>query len=201
MIDPFAPGMGVIRTEEDRQVFLIFCILAANARTDKAWPATQLFMSVIAEKHPDQSLPFDIINHMTLPEVYLELQRTRVGQYSVKSRGVKEAANAFSSPSIPGKLEWVYPEQLEQIHGIGPKTARFFILYTQPDADVVPLDTHILKFLRDRGYDAPKSTPPSGPRYRKLEQNFIGEAYSRNQTPQEFDFHVWKEYRAKRKVA
>jgi thermostable 8-oxoguanine DNA glycosylase len=67
------------------------------------------------------------------------------------------------------------------------------ILYYEPDAQVVPLDTHVLKWLRKQGYDAPKSTP-TGRRYLELERAFIAEARKRGKNVRDLDTEVWKSY-------
>jgi len=83
------------------------------------------------------------------------------------------------------------PEDLENIHGIGPKTARFFILWTRPEAEYAALDVHILRWLRSLGYKAPKQTP-SGKKYKELEDVFLKEARKRNLTPSKLDYIIWK---------
>lgn len=85
-------------------------------------------------------------------------------------------------------------EELEAIHGVGAKTARMLLLYTRKDLEIVPLDTHVLKWLRAHGYDAPKSTPPPGRKYRELELAFIREGKKRGLTPKEWDTKVWQQY-------
>jgi len=85
-------------------------------------------------------------------------------------------------------------EELEQIHGVGAKTARMLLLYTRPDQEMIPLDTHVLKWLRAHGYDAPKGTPPPGKKYRELELAFIREGKKRGLTPKEWDTKVWQMY-------
>ena len=84
------------------------------------------------------------------------------------------------------------PQDLEKIHGIGPKTSRFFILWTRPDAKFAALDVHILRWLRLQGYDAPKATPQSGQKYAILEQAFLKEAEKRGKTARELDFEIWE---------
>jgi thermostable 8-oxoguanine DNA glycosylase len=58
----------------------------------------------------------------------------------------------------------------------------------------VPLDTHILKFLRTLGLDAPKATPGSRKQYLALEAAFVFEAKCRGKTTRELDTEVWKFY-------
>lgn len=85
-------------------------------------------------------------------------------------------------------------EDLEAVHGIGPKTARFFVLWTRPGARVAALDVHILRWLASEGYDVPKATPPAGPRYAEIERWFLDEADDRNVTPRELDLEIWAMY-------
>ncbi len=92
-------------------------------------------------------------------------------------------------------------EVLEGVHGIGPKTARFWVMWTQPGARYAALDTHILKYLRSLGHDAPKSTPQAGPVYRRLEQIFLAQADMLGKTPRELDYEVWDWYAGKGQLA
>ena len=50
-------------------------------------------------------------------------------------------------------------EQLLEVPGVGDKTARFFLLHSRKDGEVVPLDTHILKFVGGTFPTCPKVTP------------------------------------------
>jgi hypothetical protein len=86
-------------------------------------------------------------------------------------------------------------EALEAIPGIGPKTARFIMLYHKPGLSCVPLDTHVLAFLRRQGYNAPSATPPAGSRYRVLEEAFRTEAARLGLSVAELDTRVWNEAR------
>jgi hypothetical protein len=63
---------------------------------------------------------------------------------------------------------------LEAVHGIGPKTARMFLLHSRPAQRVAVLDTHILAWLAQCGVaDVPRSTPPAGKHYERLELAFL----------------------------
>ena len=87
--------------------------------------------------------------------------------------------------------------ELENIHGIGPKTSRFFVMHSRPNQRVAALDTHILKELKAHGHIVPKSTPPAGGRYRQLEQLFIELADVAGMSVADFDLTVWKKWRKK----
>jgi thermostable 8-oxoguanine DNA glycosylase len=114
------------------------------------------------------------------------LRKHKLGQY-------KRINKAFQG-MIKIDPATVTLEELEQIHGIGAKTARMLLLYTRPDQEMIPLDTHILKWMRANGYDAPKSTPPPGKKYRELERAFILEGKLRGLNAKEWDTLVWQQY-------
>ena len=86
------------------------------------------------------------------------------------------------------------PQALESIHGIGPKTSRFFVLWTQPEALYAVLDTHVLKWLAALGYNVPKTTPQSRKQYAALEQVFLSLARDQGKTPRELDYEIWQQY-------
>jgi hypothetical protein len=90
-------------------------------------------------------------------------------------------------------------DDLEGIKGIGPKTARCFLIHSRPDQEYAGLDTHILHYLRDRGIEAPKTTP-TGRRYRELEVEFIRLAKEAGKTIADFDLEIWLRYRRAEKV-
>lgn len=87
-------------------------------------------------------------------------------------------------------LRTVVPEELERVRGIGPKTARFFVVWTRSAERYAVLDVHVLRWLRGLGYDAPRATPPSA-RYAELEAAFLREADRRGLTPRELDRRIW----------
>jgi len=92
-----------------------------------------------------------------------------------------------------GKLDSVTLEELESIQGIGPKTARFFLLHSRPNQKVAALDTHILKFLSEKGYNVPKSTP-NKKMYRKIELDFLAECEKAGKNVADMDLEIWKSY-------
>jgi hypothetical protein len=82
------------------------------------------------------------------------------------------------------------PQQLEAIPGIGPKTARFFVVWTRPDEKYAVLDVHVLRWMAARGHNVPGHTPDRK-RYAKIEQEFLAEATRLGKTPRELDFEIW----------
>ena len=87
-------------------------------------------------------------------------------------------------------------EQLLEIPGVGDKTARFFLLHSRRGEEVVPLDTHILKFVGKTFSDCPKITP-RGRAYNFWEERakrlFKREIETNNYSSfAEVDLAIWK---------
>jgi thermostable 8-oxoguanine DNA glycosylase len=110
-----------------------------------------------------------------------------MGQYTRIARAMNEVVHKIKDPLNTTVAE------LETVKGIGPKTARMIMLYYKPETACVPLDTHVLKWLRAQGYKAPVTTP-SGKHYLELEQVFIAEAKKRRMSAKDLDTQVWKKY-------
>ena len=73
------------------------------------------------------------------------------------------------------------------------KTSRFFIVWTRPEEKYAVLDTHILRWLRQRGVWTPERTPRYPREYERIEDTFIKIADSLGLTPRELDWKIWKE--------
>lgn len=92
-------------------------------------------------------------------------------------------------------------EQLRAFPGIGPKTARMFLLHSRRDAQHAVLDVHILRFLREelRMRKVPRNTPGEGKTYSRLEKRFVEFAASSGKTPADLDLEIWLRYSRKEK--
>ena len=118
------------------------------------------------------------------------LKEVRMGQYGRINKALRGLVKIDP--------RYVSLEELESIHGIGPKTARMLLLYTRPGLEGVPLDTHILKYLAAQGVPkVPKATPPFGREYKRLEGAFLEFALNQRKTVRELDTEVWKSYAVK----
>jgi thermostable 8-oxoguanine DNA glycosylase len=67
------------------------------------------------------------------------------------------------------------------------------LVHSRENARYACLDTHVLKYLRDIGIDAPKSTP-TGKHYTRLETIFLNLADDKQMTPAQFDLWIWNNY-------
>ena len=193
------------RTEAELEEFLLFAILVAGktaktqAKKLDAFLKTIMSMGMGAEDYtPFDGLEWsiqleDFFKDYHKEEINLldrQMKMHKLGQY-------KRIGNAFREIiKFKGKLKDVTIEQLESVNGIGSKTARFFILHSQKDAKVACLDVHILKWMREQGYIAPKQTPTKK-RYAILETQFLVEAWKRKMTPADLDLTIWKSYATK----
>lgn len=131
-------------------------------------------------------LPFDTLAEMTDAALDALVRRVGTGNYTKLAQGLRALAGAGLDLATCG------PGELQAIHGIGPKTARFFILWTRPGARYAALDVHVLRWLRARGHKAPTTTPQAESAYRRLEEIFLAEADKRNLTPRELDLRIWE---------
>ena len=102
----------------------------------------------------------------------------------------------FKNLGISKFLKTASISTLESIPNIKMKTSRFFVLHSRHDADCIPLDTHILRYLRDKGFDAPSSTPGDSKIYSELEKEAIYQLKSidRWASLAEGDLETWKVY-------
>lgn len=180
MIDP-TDVTDYNRSDIQLQEFILFSIAVAG-KTAKI--VAQQLENFLNENY--RSAPFDKVRDLIATgQLRQALQRAKLGQYDKLTRAFVEIINV--------DLRKCTVDDLESIHGVGPKTARFFLIHSRPDIQVAALDTHILKFLKLQGYDVPDHTP-TGKRYKVLEEAFIKEANLRNRPIAEFDLAIWNYY-------
>lgn len=136
----------------------------------------------------EDELPFEAIRRLIKNDQLEDSFRdVGTGNYTKLTRACREIISSGIN------IKTCDPDDLKDIYGIGPKTSRFFVVWTRPDEEYAVLDTHILKWMDEQGYDVPDSTPQSLNRYKKLEEQFISEAKSQGKNPRELDFEVWSD--------
>lgn len=178
--DPFSP-LDFNRSLAELEQFLLFSVFVPgkSART-----TIKKLRSFLEGREHD---PFVFVGELIEKNLLAEaLKSARVGQYS---RLLK---------CLPRLIE-LNPrtcaiEDLEALPGIGPKSARFFILFTRENARVACLDRHILRYMRDSMgiSDAPEGTPQNLRQYRDLEKKFIAHADELGRSIAELDFEIWE---------
>lgn len=147
------------RTTHELQSFFLFGLFCAGKNSDYASKCLSRLLS------KDKDEPFKILKNLGEIGIHNALVASRIGQYSRLTKGIMQ--------SLDLDLATCSLDDLMNIHGVGPKTARFFLLHTRANYECAVLDTHILKFLRDHQVDAPKNTPTNYKQYLDLEKKFI----------------------------
>jgi len=181
MIDP-SDVINYARTPSELQEWWLFSIVVAGKTAVTQARLLDVFLKALPGRTPFGKLR----RAEEEGKLYQALIDSRLGQYNRIHRAFVE--------SLHLDLRNDPLERLEQVHGVGPKTARMFLMHSRKDQQYAALDTHILKFLRSRGHDAPLNTPSPGPKYRALEEAFLGHAKKAGMTPAAFDLSIWNSY-------
>lgn len=165
------------RSEKELQEFYLYCLFVANKTSEFA---DNVLAKVLSGNR--KLLPFNYLKNLGQSRLMRLLKNSKTGQYTRLHRAIRE--------SIDLKLQDVSLSDLLNIHGIGNKTARFFLLHTRKRARLAVLDVYVLRWMRElHNIKTPKQTP-SGKKYLELEQiaiKLIGKNFARA------DFKIWKE--------
>ena len=179
------------RTDRELEEFMVFAICAAgkNANT-----TATILNRIFLDFELQGKMPvFHLSKRAANLANYFRIQG--IGCYNSRAKTIRQLHRCIQHDSNFLKIATV--GELENVHGIGPKTARFFIMHSRPNQRVAALDTHILKELKAEGYSVPKATPPAGKRYNELEQLFIQLADKSGMSVADYDLAVWKKWRKK----
>lgn len=180
MIDPTAVT-NYNRTDAELEELMLFSIAVAGKTAQIVSKQLQSLLDAVPGKSP-----FDKIKKLVKAGKLLSaLKKSRLGKYGILVKAYTQITDF--------DLRTCTADELETVHGIGPKTARFFLLHSRPGIQVAALDTHILKFMKALGYDAPDNTP-TGKKYKVLEAAFIEEAKKRGRSIAELDLAIWNHY-------
>jgi Helix-hairpin-helix motif len=185
-VDP--TDLPAFMTPEQLEWWILFGICVAGKNANQ----TRVKLNALLEEMYSQAVcartPFAAVR-AAIRQTALDdlLRKHKTGKYALYAKAFPVAVKIDTQTRVT-------VGELMQVPGIGPKTARMIVLYAYPDATCVPLDTHVLKFLRTLGYDAPTSTPADGTTYLLLEAAFVAEAKKRKKTVRELDTIVWKFY-------
>lgn len=170
------------RTDDELQEFLLFCVAVAGKRSDSVAPKVHELVSRVGPQ---------------------PLHRLRENRAAVPDllRSIGIAPYERTIPAVCGVLD-LDPrtctlEELVAVRGVGPKTARMFLLHSRPEQDWVVLDVHILRWLRGvcRMRRIPRSTPSGcastycrieDKARRKVRELFPAMSFA------EFDLNTWR---------
>lgn len=183
MIDPTRVSSHG-RSPAELEEVLLFWVCAAGKNGKTAARCLDAFLGAWDFGTPS---PFQAVkNAHRAASLPAELKKSGIGCYSAK-------AKTFLALALSGlDLAACSLDDLEAVP-LGPKTARCFLLHSRDGQALAGLDTHVLRFLRDAGFDAPRSTPGKK-KYRELEREFLGLAARSGLTPSDLDLRVWNAY-------
>ena len=175
-------------SNHELQLVLLFWIAAAGKKASTSARCLESLMLHGSDKFGSQE-PFEIIRRFgnELPDV---LKSHGFGCFNNKAKSMTDLASRnidLTSCSV---------SDLEDVRGIGPKTARCFLMHSRKNVRHAGLDTHVLKYMRENGIEVPKSTP-SGKKYLELENVFLEMADRSGKSLAEFDLEIWRHYSSK----
>lgn len=115
------------RSNRELELFWLFCIMVAGKNADQ----TAAKVARLAQDVP-QGVPLFgyFAAHNDLHNL---LVAHRVGQYGRIKLAIQQSAEL--------DLRTASVDELQSVHGVGPKTARFFLLHSRPGVEVAVLDT------------------------------------------------------------
>ena len=146
------------RTDYELEVFWLFCILVAGKNSDTT---SKVLTNLLTNLKEDQT-PFEYIRDLGEQGLYDLLVSNRVGQYNRISKAIWQ--------SIDLDLRNCSREDLMGIYGVSHKTSRFFLLHSREFCEEIVLDTHILRWMKDKCHivGVPNNTPQNKDKYEYL---------------------------------
>lgn len=194
MVDP-TKITNFDRTHAELEELILFCVCAAGHNAVSSAKALDKFLSSITGNGLIDYSPFSKIRYAMFFNGYKELISNGMKEAGIGCNSWRFKARTFCELAMSKfNLKTCSLEDLESIHGIGRKTSRFFMLHTRPNMQCAVLDTHILKHMRDKGYDVPKNTPASKKSYALIESQFLKLAHESGQSVADFDLSLWNKY-------
>lgn len=183
MIDP-SDVTKFSRTTSELEEFLLFCIIVAGKKATTQAKKLDTFLTPAQSQRMPLS-PFQVIASRVQRGTLLEsLKSVGMGQYTRLERVFTEILDL--------NLRDCSCDDLEAIKGIGPKTARYFLLHSRSDQDLAVLDRHILRWMADKfEIKTPANTPSSQSTYHHLERIYVDYCREHGVTPADLDLAIW----------
>lgn len=182
MIDP-SDVTKFSRETPELQEFLLFCIIVAGKKATTQAKKLDAFLNLIPELSSES--PFNIVSHMVQKNILLDcLKKVGMGQYARLERVFTQV--------LALDLKECSCSDLEAIKGIGPKTARYFLLHSRKGQDIAVLDRHILRWMAEKfEIKTPSNTPSSQKTYQSLEKMYVSYCKDHGVTPADLDLAIW----------
>jgi hypothetical protein len=190
MVDPINMTQYDLPLERLEETFL-FCIGVAGK---PALTTARLLEDLLRMAHRQSGLPWmnpfqALRRYKTVGDMIALLKANRFGCYTMKGAGFHFIVNSGLN------LRTCTAEQLCECPGVSMKTAKFFVMHTRRDQEIACLDTHVLKWFRDLGYEGvPKGSPQSPKVYKKWEDLFLAECKRHGMKAADLDLEIWNHY-------
>jgi thermostable 8-oxoguanine DNA glycosylase len=198
MIDPTDPK-ALIRFDRnlgDLEEFLVFSICVAGHAAIPIARGVDAFLASCRDMCGVWwQLPFEyILNHFNRGHLAQRLKANGIGKYNQRAAYLEAAATSDLD------LFECSVDDLDALPGIGPKTARFFVMCNRPDERHAILDVHILRYMRETwGLDVPRGSTMSAAQYARWEPEYLSralpEAERLGMTLMEYDLSLWNQGR------
>lgn len=189
MINPHNIGWSE-PSQQIAEEFLLFCLFVQNK---PAWPTAKKLQAFAYELDYQLDLgdePNLIDKCLSYNDEALEemLRKHRISPY-LKNMAFFRHMRSLKEGNPALDVRAMGLNTLLSIPGIGDKTARFFLLYTQPMCPVIVIDTHMSKWADKRGI------PQRGCYWQKETEILAYKSrHHHDMTFRDFDRMVWQEY-------
>ena len=187
MIDPYKIT-NFNQTDNQLQEFVLFCPAVAGKKAIIIAEKLDQFLSLDRNDIP----PFDKIRNMIASySLTTNMEHVKLGKYNLLSKCYRYLVESNIN------LKTCSIEELEQIPGFNKKTSRFFILHSRLDQNnIACLDTWQLTYLKDQGYNVPKTLTSKS--YDYWEKIYLDHAKNLGaESIAEFDLEIWNRYTKK----
>lgn len=188
MIDP-TKITNFNRTEIELEELLLFSILVAGKNAITTAKSMDKFLKLAHFRKNLKFSPFKCLRLFTEKQISELLYKCGIGCYARKSQYLYELVNSKIN------LKTCTLEDLINLKGIGFKTANLFLIHSRKGYKSCCIDTHLLKYLNDLGYDVPKTTPQTKKKYMEIQDIFLKIVEDKGITDiAAFDLAIWNKY-------
>jgi thermostable 8-oxoguanine DNA glycosylase len=172
---------------------LLYCICVAGKKSEIESPKVRKFC--VDPRFGFNLKPFNLIRKLLkVSSVEMDGLKQHLKKYRIAPYGQRYNSFVDAVTLLPDNLSEVTIDDLQKVRGISTKTSRFFLTHSREDFDEPVLDTHILRFLTEEGYDVPEATPQNPKVYARIAKIFSAIARAEDKSVTDLDLEVWTRY-------
>lgn len=189
------------RTRAQLEELALYATIAAGKPAHRMAEILDRMLTQGRVEHSADATPFELVRiWLGNDSLGYVLRKYGVGKYTMIERCWRELTEL--TPCRPrlgadGKIAHIKQvdlksvSALEQIHGIGPKSARLVVLHSVKAARCIPVDTHWVKELYERGYPVDPDCSITPKVHAVYEQYALAEVDKSGMTCAVKDLAVW----------